>query len=246
MLFQPIEESSRNLFAKLCADSESQGVTKTKGSNAKSHDKNVSDEKRKDLEQAASILIKILRFYSLISLVAFTIGPHLSYPLLALVAGKKWSATAASSVLASYCNYIPFLAINGVTEAFVAAVATSPELHTQSVFMFMFFGAFAGSAWVFIGHLGWGGIGVVAANGVNMGLRIMWNLWFIKKYFSARGVSFEIFEAAPKSSISLLTTATLTALWARNKAGVLDRFALGVFGELIEIGGIAGVYEVLM
>lgn len=232
MLFQPIEESSRNLFAKLCADSDAT--------------ERITAEKRNNLKQAASILIKILRFYSLISLLAFSIGPQLSYPLLALVAGKKWSATAASSVLASYCNYIPLLAINGVTEAFVAAVATSSELHTQSMSMFMFFGAFAGSAWVFIDQLGWGGIGVVSANCVNMGLRIIWNLWFIRKYFDARGIEFDILDAAPKFSISLVTTAMSTMLWARKKAGLADRFGLGILGEIVEIGGIGAIYGLLM
>jgi oligosaccharide translocation protein RFT1 len=166
MLFQPIEESSRNLIASLCSPDQETGSPTEKG-----------------LGETKKLLTTVLRFYNLLSLIAVSIGPSLAPLLLRLVAGARWADTQAPSVLAVYCYYIPFLAINGLTEAFVAAVASSKALGSQSVSMAVFFAAFAGSAWVFLRYLGMGAQGVVWANCVNLGLRILFNIRFIKGYY---------------------------------------------------------------
>ncbi|KAH3946754.1 oligosaccharide translocation protein RFT1 [Parastagonospora nodorum] len=234
MLFQPIEESSRNMFAKLCAGSEA------KSNNREKDDPKQADEEKQNLAQASRVLTTILRLYGIISLFAITLGPTLAPLLLGIVAGKKWSATSAATVLSTYCYYIPFLAINGVTEAFVAAVATSKELYAQSVAMGVFFALFAGSAWFFIGQLELGGSGVVLANTVNMGLRIIWNTWFVNKFFNQRGSSFKLSETLP--SLTSLAPAVIvpTLMQMRPGIGFLRRF--GVFGELVSMGAIGGVY----
>lgn len=170
MLFQPIEESSRNLFAKLCAlQPKSQQPT------------------REGIKQARDVLQDILKLYNLISLVACSLGPTLAPLLLRIVAGAKWADTGAGEVLATYCYYIPLLALNGVTEAFVAAVASNAELRGQSVWMGVFFAGFASSAYLFLGVLEMGAQGLVYANCVNMLLRIVWGLSFIRRYFRGNG-----------------------------------------------------------
>jgi len=244
MLFQPIEESSRNLFAKLCSDSEVLVTSDRRGRRISSEEESEMKAKRTQLNQASNILTKILQFYSLLSLFAITVGPRLSSPLLSLVAGRKWSGTGAADVLAVYCLYIPFLAINGVTEAFVAAVANSADLRTQSIFMTTFFGAFAGTAWICLAHLKLGGAGVVIANCVNMALRIVWNLWFINKFFKSRSVDFKI--AFPNLLTCIASAVTMLAMTGWARAGKVDRFGFGVFGELIEFGGISGIGILLM
>ncbi|KAF3046746.1 Oligosaccharide translocation protein rft1 [Didymella keratinophila] len=236
MLFQPIEESSRNMFAKLCASPEPRSNT------GKINGDQQSQEQKRDLTQAAKVLTIILRLYFIISLLATTLGPTLAPLLLSIVAGRKWSATNASNVLATYCYYIPFLAINGVTEGFVAAVATNKELYAQSISMGFFFVAFAGSAWVFLGQLQLGGSGVVLANTVNMALRIVWNSWFMNKFFGLRNIHFGLLDALP-SSTSIVPAAvvpTLMQLVPRFK--FLARF--GVLGELVSMGVVAGLYAV--
>lgn len=184
MLFQPIEEASRNLFAKLCAPAV------TPGDSAK-HTKN--DVKgpapaSEGISRASTTLRDILKFYSLISLVAFSLGPTLAPLLLNLVAGSKWSATGAGEVLGTYCYYIPLLAINGVTEAFVAATADQRELYKQSLWMGGFSAAFAGSAYLFLRVLELGARGLVYANCINMACRIVFNLMFVKRFFRNNGV----------------------------------------------------------
>lgn len=234
MLFQPIEESSRNMFAKLCAGSEASSNTREKV------DPKQTNEEKHNLVQASRVLTTILRLYGIISLFATTLGPTLAPLLLGIVAGKKWSATSAATVLSTYCYYIPFLAINGVTEAFVAAVATSKELYAQSVAMGVFFALFAGSAWFFIGQMELGGSGVVLANTVNMGLRIIWNTWFINKFFNQRGSSFKLSETLPSLTSLAPVVIVPTLMQMRPGIGFLKRF--GVFGELVSMGAIGGVY----
>ncbi|KAI4949301.1 hypothetical protein J4E91_005040 [Alternaria rosae] len=234
MLFQPIEESSRNMFAKLCANVETSSATKKK------KDQKKSDEQKQNLAQASRVLSTILRLYGIISLFAVTLGPVLAPVLLSIVAGQKWSATSASQVLSTYCYYIPFLAINGVTEAFVAAVATNKELYAQSVSMGIFFALFAGSAWFFIGQLEMGGNGVVLANTVNMGLRIIWNTWFIRRFFARNGSEFNVLETLP--SLAAVAPAAVIPTLMRTKPAISFLGRLGVLGELISMGVVGGVY----
>lgn len=182
MLFQPIEESSRNLFAKLCAP----------------HD-DTQKPTTGNLNQASATLLAILRFYSIISLVAWSLGPSIAPLLLRLVAGSKWADTGAGDVLATYCYYIPLLAMNGVTEAFVAAVASNADLKRQSALMVAYSIGFAGAAYVFLKVLGLGAEGLVWANCLNMLFRIVWNTLFIKEYFGryqmVRRTVFEDYDA---------------------------------------------------
>jgi hypothetical protein len=231
MLFQPIEESSRNLFAKLCADSRPITAQTTPSE---------LHTQKKSLSQASKILTMILRLYAIISLFAIAIGPPLAPLLLSIVAGRKWSSTSASTVLQTYCYYIPFLAVNGVTEAFVAAVASTVDLHKQSLSMASFFLLFAASAWFFIAQLQWGGSGVVAANTVNMGLRIIFNVLYVKRFFRDRGVSWSVGSVLPNASKLAVAPFMGYLLKSRPVEKVLSRY--GVWGEL---GGIAVVGVVI-
>jgi hypothetical protein len=234
MLFQPIEESSRNMFAKLCAD-----VEPSSNGNNKRYSGETGQQKQ-NLAQASRVLGTILRLYGIISLFAVTLGPVLAPLLLSIVAGQKWSATSASKVLSTYCYYIPFLAINGVTEAFVAAVATNKELYAQSISMGIFFALFAGSAWFFIGQLEMGGNGVVLANTVNMGLRIVWNTWFIKRFFARNASGFSVFDTLP--SITAAAPAVVIPTLMRTKPGITFLTGFGVLGDLVSMGAVGGVY----
>jgi oligosaccharide translocation protein RFT1 len=182
MLFRPIEDSSRNLFAKLCSDAgevrQVSGVTKSSPS------KQNSD----NVKQAANVLQDIMRVYGLVSLVAFAVGPTAAPLLLRLVAGSRWADTGAGDVLGTYCYYIPLLAVNGVSEAFVSATASTSELRKQSIWMGGFSVAFAASAYLFLSVLQMGAKGLVLANCVNMVSRIVFNLSFVKRYFFEREI----------------------------------------------------------
>lgn len=218
MLFQPIEESSRNLFAKLCASNPPSNKPSPDG-----------------IRQAREILSDILKLYNLISLAACALGPTIAPLLLKVVAGSKWAETGAGDVLATYCYYIPLLALNGVTEAFAAAVATNTQLHKQSLYMGAFFAGFAGAAYLFLRVLELGAQGLVYANCVNMALRIIWNMSFIRSYFRQNGSSFDIRPTLP--SMYSIAAAVAIPGTLRGSSGVFKQY--GLAGELVRTGGIA-------
>ncbi|THY46490.1 oligosaccharide translocation protein RFT1 [Aureobasidium pullulans] len=231
MLFQPIEEASRNLFAKLCASSPSKSE--------KIKEQQASGD---GIAQANTTLTLILKFYSLISLVAFAAGPSAAPVLLSLVAGSRWSDTGAGEVLGCYCYYIPLLALNGVSEAFVAAVADNTQLYTQSIWMGGFFAAFAGSAYLFLRVLEMGAKGLVWANCVNMGCRILFNLSFVKNFFAKRGQAFDVTKILP-SAVSIAVAAVVPGIF-KATTGMLSRY--GIIGELARIGAITGVFVLVL
>jgi oligosaccharide translocation protein RFT1 len=200
MLFQPIEETSRTIFAQLCStqDDDAQ-VAKDPSKKEKSPTQGTS--RQANVASAREVLQNVLKFYTIIGLVACTIGPTAAPILLRIVAGSKWADTEASSVLVAYCYYIPLLAINGVTEAFVTAVASNSVLHIQSALMGVWFFAFGGATWFFMRVLALGARGLVFANCVNMALRIIFNTWFFAGFFKEnKVVSLVWFQSSPVHS----------------------------------------------
>ena len=200
LLFQPVEESSRSYFSRLLAASSPSSTSKPTAASPA-------------VVQAKTNLQPLLRLYTLLSTIIVTIGPLAAPPLLALVAGHQWSQSGAGAVLAAYALYIPFLALNGLTESFVASVASEADVHRQSGWMGVFSVVFAASAFLFMRVLDMGAKGLVAANAANMACRIVWSLAFIRRYFRNAGVAFEVRKLVPGTS---LATATAVALALRN------------------------------
>ncbi|KAK0617521.1 oligosaccharide translocation protein RFT1, variant [Immersiella caudata] len=208
LLFQPIEESSRSYFSHLLApvvatlpledppstdssDSDDSGKWKPKKKKKKAPAHIIA------ARNASADLRAILKVYALLSLVIVTLGPTAAPLLLSVVAGPVWVNSGAGACLAAYMWYIPLLAVNGVTEAFVASVAIEREVHWQSLWMGAFSAGFAGAGFVFLRVLDMGAIGLVAANSINMLCRILWCLAFIRAYFGRLGVEFELLDLMP-------------------------------------------------
>lgn len=168
MLFQPIEEASRSLFGRIPSP-QSQSADS------------------KPLKAALIHLHTILRFYALLSLLATTLGPPLSPLLLRLLAGTRWTTTEAPSVLSAYCYLIPLLAVNGILEAFVSAIATPAQIKAQSFWKVGQLCAFAGSSWLALGVWGLGARGLVGANAVTMAIRVGWSWEFVGAYLNDVG-----------------------------------------------------------
>ncbi|ELR07314.1 hypothetical protein GMDG_02494 [Pseudogymnoascus destructans 20631-21] len=164
MVFQPIEESSRNYFGKLLYSSNGQRSSGT-------------------ISSARDDLHKLLRIYTLMSISAMTVGPTMAPLLLKFVVGSRWASSGAGDVLSKYCYYIPLLAYNGVLEAFVSVVATESQLNRQSLWMLAFSVGFASTGYVFLRLVDLGAIGLVYANMANMVFRILWSYNFINNFF---------------------------------------------------------------
>ena len=232
MLFQPIEESSRNLFAKLLSS---------------------TTPSRENITSAKTTLQTLLKIYLLLSTFFISLAAPFAPFALSLIASRQWTAARdAGETLSAFCYYIPLLAINGVTEAFVQSVANERELAGQSAWMFAFSLGFAAVGWVFLRVLGWGAQGLVAANGVNMLVRILWSAGFMRGYFSrfekeegGRGKEGEGWKEIWPSWV-FLSTALGVGVLAR---GVVSEGGGGAVRMLASAGGLGvgllGVWYVL-
>lgn len=235
LVFQPIEESSRNYFSKLLSSSSSSSSSSTK----RSPEKQTVTKARSDFQA-------VLKLYVLLSMVVITVGPYAAPLLVQIVAGSKWSASGAGAVLARYCMYIPLLAVNGVTEAFVSSVATESEVHRQSLWMGAFSLAFGLAGFVSLQVLQLGASGLVYANCINMLCRIAWSGAFIQRYFKANGSDFMWGDILPNGlALSVLANA---AFWASlmNSGISIGSVSPHVFRDLITVSSRAVVYAMVM
>ncbi|KAJ5172259.1 hypothetical protein N7492_004852 [Penicillium capsulatum] len=164
ILFQPLEESSRNLFSTLLGPDEGKTQNKTRIRTAKDH------------------LLDILRVYQLLSIFIFPLGPIMVPQILHVLGGDQWSSPHVIRLLALYCCYIPFLAFNGITEAFVASAASTREIQKQTVWMGVFSACYAFAAFLSLKVWSMGAEGLLLANAVNMTVRTLWSYFFIRSY----------------------------------------------------------------
>lgn len=167
ILFQPLEESSRNLFSTLLSRSETQGQSDT----------------RIRIRTAKDHLVDILRVYQLLSVLIFPLGPLVVPQILGLLGGHQWSSPKVGHLLSIYCCYIPFLAFNGITEAFVASAANPQEIGKQTAWMGVFSACYALAAYLCLEVGSLGAYGLVLANMINMAVRTLWSFSFIRTYF---------------------------------------------------------------
>ena len=232
MLFQPIEESSRGVFGRLLSSSTSSAKSDDEKTNSNSRPKS----SRPNVISAHTYLLTLLHLYALLSLVIATIGPTLAPLLLRYIAGPVWTQTSAGAVLSLYCYYIPLLAINGILEAFVSAVATPAQLHKQSVWMVAFSAGFAASGYLLLKVWGMGARGLVLANAINMGMRILWTWAFVQTWLGREGVVLGVAECLPKRESMGFGIMTATYL------STLQEGFAGDWVDLIKTVGLGGFF----
>lgn len=189
LLFQPMEESSRTYFSRLLS-SPAALMAVPSGSDP-------SGKPSPVVVEAKNSLYTIVRLYAALSLLIVSVGPLVARPLLAIVAGPEWEKTNAGFVLGYYCLYIPFLALNGILEAFVASVATEAQVFQQSVFMGFFSVIFASAAIALVKVGEKGAQGLIIANIVNMACRIWFSAGFTYTFFEKRKVPIDFTEILP-------------------------------------------------
>ncbi|KAI0470665.1 Rft-1-domain-containing protein [Xylariaceae sp. FL0804] len=271
LVFQPIEESSRNYFSKLLSSASSTSTSastsisasaaaaqspssSSPGDEEKEREKDKKAPPLPPLRQARADLQALFKFYALLSTVVVTVGPYAAPLLVQLVAGARWSGSGAGRVLAVYCLYVPLLAANGAAEAFVASAASRADLHRQSLWMGGFSLAFGAAGFVALRLLGLGAAGLVAANAVNMLCRIAWSGSFISSYFARNGgkgdggdggdgeVSFG-WRAVVPDAMALHAAAAAVFVGVMARAGVgPGEVSPHVFRDLVAVGAAAVPY----
>jgi oligosaccharide translocation protein RFT1 len=164
-----LEETARTLFSKLLVDVGDQPLSKSQN---------------RVFETSARILITIFKFHILLGLIFTCFATNYTATLIDLLVGSAWSrSTNAPTVLSFYCAYVPVMGINGISEAFVQAVASEQQLARLSKFMIVFSLIFMSSGVLFMHFMQLGAIGLILANIVNLGSRIIYSWIFIRKYF---------------------------------------------------------------
>lgn len=174
LLFQPVEEYVRLLFTRLLAD-----------------------KLESNIEEAAKTLSYISIFYANLSALILLSGiPNGSY-ILGLLLGRRnsWSNTNLFEVFQQYIVYIPFMAFNGVLEAFYSSVASKTELQTFSKFLtgetlLVFL-----SMYTFIGRMQLGISGFILSNCFNMLLRIVYCSNYIFSFFRSYGYNVSFLQS---------------------------------------------------
>jgi len=113
-IFQPLEENARWLFS-----------SETSKLNTNEYDEQNSSvssikNRNEDYHQVLNAYIFWVKLSIILSLPFASLAPNYAKTVLRIVGGKKWGDNeSATRTLASYCVYVFFLGLNGITEAFV-------------------------------------------------------------------------------------------------------------------------------
>lgn len=218
IIFQPIEESSRNMFSMLLNPDER------------------GERKKDQVRLAKAHLVDILQAYQLLSVLIFPIGPAMVPHALSIVGGQHWASSRIGDLLSLYCYYIPFLAFNGITEAFVASSADSKQIRVQTIWMGMFSACYALAAYLFLRVGDMGAYGLVLANVVNMAVRTLWSYIFIRSFLCKHGDALSFSEASVRP-VTFALMAIATAIQATPEfskiAGIIPTMAMSAIYAIL-------------
>jgi oligosaccharide translocation protein RFT1 len=124
ILFQPVEEMTRVFVSRTMAPPISSSVETSTTPTPTS--------RRLALGCTAKVLISILSIQVAMSLLVVSLAPAYMNILLHVILPPRYQSTSAPLLLSAWVWYIPVLAVNGVLEAFMAAVSTPADLNQQS------------------------------------------------------------------------------------------------------------------
>ncbi|EXJ64507.1 hypothetical protein A1O7_00843 [Cladophialophora yegresii CBS 114405] len=202
LVFQPVEESSRNTFGRLLARgpavdnaspvaaSTSNPIDDDQGELSRPESRKASDRHANgtntNTRAALGYLSTTLRLYLLFARPLVTLAPAILPALVPFVLSPQWRTPSTITLLQTYCYYIPLMAVNGILDAFVTSVATPAQLRSQSLWMLAFTGVYAAAAWMMMDLWEMGSVGLVGANMLNMALRVGWSVRYIRAWVRER------------------------------------------------------------
>lgn len=212
LLFQPIEESSRNTFGRLLSRVDKDGKVESQS-----------------LKAAVRQLSDMLHLYGIIAVLSSCLLYTVLPLLVQILVGPAWFTPDIANILSTYCYYIPFMAYNGILDAFVTSVATPAQLRQQSLWMGAFTAGYLGAAYVLLNVLDLGARGLVLGNILNMLLRIVWSSGFIRGYMKENNITINVIkEVLPRPGIFVVGTVAASIMRRKSLedrqgiAGMLD------------------------
>ena len=226
-LFRPIEETLRVLFSKL-------------------NQKKANDDADGDLLESpvsacqivdrrlliADLYQTMLKLQIYIGLLFVCLGFNYSRIFVRIVLGGSWVHSSAASILSLYCFYILFLAINGISEAFVHAVATPPQIDSSNRWLVIF--AIVNCI-LSVALVQLNSAGLIVANALTFGLRITHAFDFIDRFFGFRPWA-SLARARPPNlllvlfAVAFMSTALTDYLFAdAGRSGLAIHLGTGAF-----------------
>lgn len=186
LLFQPIEEFLRVSFTRAFA----------------SETKNVA--------ASLALMENLLVFYFDLSLLIVLGGYTNGAFMLRLLLGRseKWSASSVFDVFPQYVLYLPFMAFNGILEAFFSSASTQTEISRFSYFMSFLSISVLALLYVLAKHFHFGLDGLIFANMVNMTLRAGYCLNYFFRFSTKHGVSVSRQGFRSRLGLPAITVAT--------------------------------------
>ncbi|KAI9227118.1 MAG: Rft protein-domain-containing protein [Piptocephalis tieghemiana] len=184
LVFQPLEETSKALFARLFSTEGPSGPSEGKGKVDSGSIDPSTKENTSSQTLAAQTLALFIHLHLLLGLFLIFLAPAYTHLLIRLLGGEKWVLSGAPSLLALYCAYIPFMGVNGVLEAFFQAVASPSELKRYNGAMVGFSILYGLAGLGCIQGLGMGAYGLVLANMLSMSCRIYYCLSYSQSFLS--------------------------------------------------------------
>ncbi|EFC38608.1 predicted protein [Naegleria gruberi] len=172
LIFQYLEETSFSIWSKL---SNIVNCTERKPSN---------DEITESVTTSATVLILFLKASILIGCVFAFFGPAYSHTLIYLLYGDQWANnTEAPQILSIYCFYIFFMALNGISEAFIHALSDRKEIIKLNYIMILFSIVYMSVCITCLWLFNLGTKSMIIANCFNMLMRISYSTYFIVLFF---------------------------------------------------------------
>ncbi|CUM64127.1 uncharacterized protein PRCAT00001718001 [Priceomyces carsonii] len=168
---------------------------------------------KSNVSQSFKWLLYLCIFYVNLTVLIILGGYQNASYLLRLVLGgnsSMWLDTNVFDVLPRYVLYIPFLAFNGIFEAFFSSVASSKDIRAFSIYMSILSIFVMGLLYLLIEVYSMGLTGMIFANAINMTLRILYCSHFIKRFFSEH----KIFISESKCLLRLKYSITMACIIA--------------------------------
>lgn len=142
----------------------------------------------KSQQPPLEILQMCCKVVTYVGLLAASYGPILGPSILFKIYGSKWTNNDVKSVFAAFCRIMPFMALNGVTEAYPNARLSASRIERYN-FLLLFVNIIY-FVLMFVMGKKYGPSGTVYSNGVSMIIR---SLLAINVIFEQIGVTFSIF-----------------------------------------------------
>jgi len=165
IVFKPIEEGGYLYF-----------------SQSLSRNVSPSNQTAGTLKECYKVLTLMLHFVVLISVTVVVFGFSYSKLFLLLYGGELLATNMAVNLLRTYCFYLVFLAINGISECFTVASLSDNNLERYTFLMVIFSVVFLACSYFLSYYVG--ALGFILANCVNMVCRIVFCFKHILTYFS--------------------------------------------------------------